>query len=76
MIIDAFQIPEPTKNGFSCAEICSNCIFAGQLFLIGKTYQLHCEHAQYTQEMFDRGEISAWDTLKELYDSCQNFKKI
>ncbi len=52
---------------------CYNCKFAGKAFKIGKITHHHCEDKkQYNQEMFDRGEFTAWDTLRVFSDTCDN----
>lgn len=56
---------------------CYNCIHAGQTFKLGNVTHQHCERPKYTKEKFDKGEISAWDTVKKFSDTCINhsFKK-
>ena len=49
---------------------CYNCLHSGQRFKIGKVTHQHCEHPKYTQEQYDKGEISAWDTVMKFSDTC------
>lgn len=57
---------------------CYNCKHAGEQFKItGKTH-LHCEHPKWEEEhqLKQRSPygISAWDTLREWWDTCPDFK--
>jgi hypothetical protein len=54
---------------------CYNCKFRGDYFKIAKLNHLHCEHPQYTKERFVSGELSPWDTLREWWDTCEDFKQ-
>lgn len=55
--------------------ICCNCKFGGTQFKIGKLTHLHCEDPkQYNQDKFDNEGFSAWDTLREFGNTCENFE--
>lgn len=49
---------------------CFNCKHAGQQFKVGKVTHLHCEHPKYTDEDFESGKLTAWDTLCKFSDTC------
>lgn len=53
---------------------CYNCESGGPQFKIGNMTNLHCEHPKYTQEDFDNGKLSAWDTLRLFYNTCNDHK--
>lgn len=73
------------KNKLSPTEIkpiskkrnrCHNCKFAGDQFkIVGKTH-LHCEHPRYKQEDFESGKLSAWDTLREFWETCGDWQEL
>lgn len=50
---------------------CCNCIFASDPFKVaGKTHYTCTNQALYPAEKMREGEISAWDTLREFWESC------
>lgn len=51
---------------------CYNCKFAGKPFKIAGKTHLHCEHPKYTDEDFQSGKISPWDTLQEFWNTCKD----
>lgn len=52
---------------------CHNCMFAGNQFKIDKLTHLHCEEpTEYSQEKFDNGEFTPWDTLRVFNETCKN----
>ncbi len=51
---------------------CYNCKHAGPQFKIdGKTH-LHCLHHKYKKEDFESGKLTAWDTLMEFWQTCED----
>lgn len=51
---------------------CYNCKHRGNQFKIMDKTHLHCEHPRYTQKDFESGKISAWDTLREFWQTCND----
>lgn len=50
---------------------CYNCKHSSVGFKIaGKTHH-QCNHSKH-EEGFKSGELSAWDTLQEWYNSCES----
>lgn len=55
--------------------MCCNCKFATKPFKVHKMTYVHCEDpTKYTQEKFDLGEFTPWDTLREFGETCENHK--
>jgi hypothetical protein len=54
---------------------CYNCQHAGAQFKVHKLTHVHCaDPTKYNQETFDKGEFTAWDTLRVFSDTCENHK--
>ncbi len=54
-------------------KMCGNCKHSGKGFKIDKMTHYHCEDKeQFTQEGFDRGEFTPWDTLRKFSEDCGN----
>jgi hypothetical protein len=53
---------------------CYNCKHGGGQFKIARKTHLHCEHPKYTQEDFENGKISPWDTLFEFWHTCNDYE--
>lgn len=53
---------------------CYNCDHSGNQFKIGNKTHLHCQHPRYTEEDFLNGKFSAWDTLREFWQTCEDFE--
>lgn len=51
---------------------CHNCKHSGDQFKIHKLTHLHCEHPKYTDEDFESGKISPWDTLMVFNYNCSD----
>lgn len=50
---------------------CHNCKYSSSGFKIaGKTHH-QCNHPKH-EECFKSGELCAWDTLQEWYNSCES----
>lgn len=50
---------------------CYNCKYAGEQFKISKLTHLHCEDPEeFTQEKYENGELSPWDSLRVFSDTC------
>jgi hypothetical protein len=55
----------------SASRKCFNCKHASNAFKIaGKTHH-QCCHPKH-EAGFESGELSAWDTLQEWYNSCES----
>jgi len=55
----------------SASRKCFNCKHASNAFKIaGKTHH-QCNHPKH-EARFESGELSAWDTLQEWYNSCES----
>ncbi len=48
---------------------CHNCKHASPAFKVGKKTYHQCNHIKHKSGMLS-GEISAWDTLQEWYNTC------
>jgi hypothetical protein len=71
------QIPEKPQYDAklpvvrSASRKCFNCKLASNAFKIaGKTHH-QCCHPKH-EAGFENGELSAWDTLQEWYNSCES----
>ena len=54
---------------------CYNCKHAGEQFKVGNRTCLHCEHPKWEKKYKENpGEFSAWDTLREWWDTCDDFE--
>ena len=52
---------------------CYNCKYATSSFKVGKLTHHHCNDPKYyTQEKYDKGEFSGWDTVRVFSDTCNN----
>lgn len=52
---------------------CYNCKHASKGFKILKLTHHHCcDPSKYTQEKWDNGEFTAWDTLRIFDETCDN----
>ena len=48
---------------------CWNCKWKGEEFVVYN--KLHyCQHQTYTAEKFESGEVSPYDTLHKVFDTC------
>lgn len=51
---------------------CYNCAFAGKPFKISGKTHMHCEHPKHDEEFENKPNYSAWDTLKEFWQTCKD----
>jgi len=52
---------------------CYNCRWAGQQFKVFKTTHLHCKHPRFDNEIKNSPTFSAWDTLREFWNTCDDY---
>lgn len=50
---------------------CFNCKFASEPFKINGNTHFHCYHTKH-DEGLKSGDLSAWDTLRMFYDTCDD----
>ena len=50
---------------------CHNCKFASPGFKIAGSTHHQCIHPKHEQG-FESGELSAWDTLQNFYNTCES----
>ena len=54
---------------------CYNCKHAERQFKINNKTHLHCGHPKWEDKYKQAPEdFSAWDTLREWWDSCSDFE--
>ncbi len=52
---------------------CGNCKLSGEKFLVIELPHVHCaDPDQFTQEQFEKGEFTAWDSLRDVNDDCSS----
>lgn len=54
---------------------CYNCKHASKGFKIAGTTYHQCNHKKHNNG-FESGKLTAWDTLKEFYQSCDTHEFI
>lgn len=50
---------------------CHNCKHASGAFKVGNKTHHQCNHIKH-KEGFESGELCAWDTLQEWYNTCES----
>jgi hypothetical protein len=50
---------------------CYNCKHGGKTFKLSKVTHLHCCHPRHVKEA-KAGTLSAWDTLMEFWQTCED----
>ncbi len=48
---------------------CYNCQYAGQSFLLGTVKHHHCQRERIIEH---KEEVSPWDTLQRVFDTCNH----
>ena len=49
---------------------CFNCKFRGEFFRINGLNHLHCENEEAVTPFAADGQLSAWDSLRVFWDTC------
>jgi len=57
-----------TKN-----KKCYNCEYASKGFKLGSTTHHQCNHPKH-EKGFNSGDLTAWDTLQEFWQTCEDHK--
>jgi len=62
-------------NSINMKKACYNCEFSSSQFKVLDKTHVHCQNeTMYPQKGFESGELTAWDTLRSWYDSCNYHK--